>query len=156
MSLEVTHPQYEAFLRHTCWYAHAHESNAKELSYLTLGLVGEAGEFADQFKKAVREAGFDLTKIAWENYIIDESDHKDKMVAELGDVLWYLTRLCDVLGINLERLMLENTYKLFRRIEKGGWSPPMEVKWPFTDPFKSYDNVQMNLFPEDVEDVRKY
>lgn len=150
--LNKTVVEYGEFLRTTCWYEHAHECDAKELAYLTLGLVGESGEFADQFKKAVREAGFDLSKIAWENFIINETEHRDKMVAELGDVLWYLTRLCDVFGISIERLMMENTYKLFRRIEKGGWAPPMPVEWPFSDPFNSYNNVQMNLFPQDGED----
>lgn len=141
--------EYGEFLRTTCWYEHAHEGNAKEMGYLIMGLTGEAGEAADELKKAVREAGFDLTNYQWKNFMKSDGHH-DKLLAELGDVLWYVTRLADVMGIGLETLMLMNTYKLFRRIEEGGWAPPMEVTWPFTDPFKSYENVQMNLFPKDM------
>ena len=148
MSLDITHQQYRKFLRDTCWYAHAHERNAKELAYLTLGLVGEAGEFADAFKKLIREIGFDdLGRL---NRALMQEEGA-KMTAELGDVLWYITRLCDVLGIGLEDLMLMNTYKLFKRIEDGGWSPPMRIDWPYSDPFKSYKNVQQELFPADEE-----
>jgi NTP pyrophosphatase (non-canonical NTP hydrolase) len=139
--------EYREFLRTTCWYEHAHEGNAKEFAYLIFGLVGEAGEFADEFKKVIREAGFDLTTEKFRTFM-EMEEHEDKLLAELGDVLWYITRLCDVLGISFDALRLMNTYKLFNRIEQGDWAPPMSVDWPFTDPFMSYENVQMNLFPE--------
>jgi len=149
MSLEKTYPLYRGFLRQTCWYEHAHEGNAKELGYLILGLGGETGETLDEFKKAVREAGFDMQAEPFKAFLRQDGHH-DKLVAELGDVFWYLTRLCDVLSVPLENLMFMNTYKLFKRINDGDWAPPMDVKWPFNDPAKSYDNVQANYFPEDA------
>ena len=155
MSKEMrTAIEYTQFLRDTCWYVHAHEGNAKEMGYLMLGLEGESGEAADELKKAVREAGFDLDNHQWRDFM-HQDGHHDKLLAELGDTLWYVTRLADVMGVSLEKLMLMNTYKLFRRIEQGDWAPPMEVSWPFTDPFKSYENIQMNLFPLDIPEMHK-
>ena len=34
----------------------------------------------------------------------------------MGDVLWYLTRLCDVYDIKISELMVNNMDKLFQRM----------------------------------------
>ena len=34
----------------------------------------------------------------------------------MGDVLWYLTRLCDVYGLKISDLMVNNIDKLFQRM----------------------------------------
>ena len=34
----------------------------------------------------------------------------------MGDVLWYLTRLCDVYDIKISELMVNNMDKLFNRM----------------------------------------
>lgn len=65
----------------------------------TLGLVGEAGEFADQVKKEIR----------------DGSRRSDLMIQELGDVLWYLTSLAGQLGFDIEELASLNYQKLHAR-----------------------------------------
>jgi len=148
--IEITHNQYVEFLNTTKWYAHANEYNAKEVAYLTLGLVGESGEFADEFKKAVRECGFDLSENAWNNFITDETEHKKKMIAELGDVLWYMTNMCTLFGITLEDLMIRNTYKLHTRLIEKEIIPEKDLPWPFTDPMKSKDNIRDNYFKEDM------
>ena len=49
--------EYLKFQKDTRWFKHAGEGNAPELSYLMLGLAGEAGEAADEFKKIVRLCG---------------------------------------------------------------------------------------------------
>ena len=36
----------------------------------------------------------------------------------MGDVLWYLTRLCDVYDIKLSELMVNNMDKLFKRMSQ--------------------------------------
>jgi len=65
----------------------------------TLGLCGEAGEFADQVKKEMRDC----------------QDRTAKQVDELGDVLWYLTSLAGQLGWSLEELASLNYQKLHER-----------------------------------------
>lgn len=130
--------QYEQFLRETCWYKHAGHNNSGELAYLALGLAGETGEFVDRVKKIVRVSGFD-------NYsefrrILESEEHKEKLVEELGDVLWYMTRIMDILDIDATELMIRNTYKLFARLKD---KPEfLDLEWPFTDPFISYNNVK--------------
>jgi NTP pyrophosphatase (non-canonical NTP hydrolase) len=65
----------------------------------TLGLAGEAGEFADQVKKQIR----------------DGESRVMRQVEELGDVLWYLTSLAGQLGYTLAELASINYNKLSER-----------------------------------------
>ena len=58
---------------------------------LALGLVGEIGGVLAERKKGVREAN------AYPHY-------RKKLTEELGDVLWYLLRIADVIGYNLNAL----------------------------------------------------
>ena len=78
------------------------------LSYVTLGLTGEAGEIANKVKKILRDAGGEVTK-----------EHRDNIAAEVGDVLWYLTRLADELGYSLEEIATSNMEKLASRKDRG-------------------------------------
>ncbi len=132
-----TAEQYRQFLQDTSWYKHAGHDNSGEIAYLALGLAGETGEFVDQVKKVVRESGFD-------NYnefrrIMELDGVKDKLIEELGDVLWYMTRIMDVLKIDIQELMIRNTHKLYGRLKE---KPEFEdLEWPFTDPFISYTAV---------------
>ena len=48
--------------------------------------------------------------------IRDNINNKDLIVDEMGDVLWYLTRLCDVYNVKLSELMVINMDKLFQRM----------------------------------------
>lgn len=86
--VEVTHSQ----LKLNPQYAH--------LLHAALGICGEAGEVADQVKKATIY-GRELDKV--------------NMVEELGDVLWYLTLMCNLLGVTLSQVMMVNTEKLKKR-----------------------------------------
>ncbi len=149
MSLSRTEQEYLGFLRDTKWYAHANQKDSKELAYLTLGLVGEAGEFADEFKKVIRECGFDNFD-GFQNLMGTGYDHKKKLVAELGDVLWYMANLCTFLGITLEDLMVRNTYKLHTRLIEKEIIREDLLNWPFTDPSHSKDNIRDNHFKEDM------
>jgi len=78
-----------------------------ELGYLGNGL-GEAGEIQGKLKKIIRDKGGNF----------DSTDAKE-IEKEIGDVLWYLARLCDVLGISLQSAMEGNIEKLFSRKERG-------------------------------------
>ena len=96
---------YTEFCRTTAIYPGALERNTEELVYLSLGLAGEAGEVANKVKKLLRD-GKDMYSI-------------DAVRQELGDVMWYLTRLADMLGVTLNEVMRLNTWKLQSRADRG-------------------------------------
>lgn len=89
---------YTAFTRTTAIYP-----KDKALEYLGLGLVSEAGEVAGKLKKRIRDGKMDV----------------DALVAEIGDVYWYLSRLCDELGVAPGTVLRKNMEKLSSRKERG-------------------------------------
>ena len=95
---------YKEGIKEFCIYPDAGEVTELELSYLTLGLASEAGEVAGLMKKELRDQPeFDA----------------DKWKGELGDCVWYLTRLCDCFGFTLEEVMEYNYNKLASRKERN-------------------------------------
>lgn len=62
--------------------AFAHYPANQAIDYCFLGLIGEAGELANQVKKIIRDDAGVVTPM-----------RTDKLVSEAGDVLWYTTRL---------------------------------------------------------------
>jgi len=74
----------------------------KALEYLALGLNGEAGEVAEKVKKHIR----------------DGKELDEDFAKELGDVLWYLTRLVDELDADMSEEAEANLDKLFDRKER--------------------------------------
>lgn len=82
----------------------------RALEYLTLGLVGEAGEVANKLKKVIRG---DYKDLKLGSAIPEEV--RDKIVDELGDVLWYVAQLSIVLDTRLSTVMEQNLYKLQQR-----------------------------------------
>jgi NTP pyrophosphatase (non-canonical NTP hydrolase) len=77
------------------------------LTYDGLGL-GEAGEVQGKIKKIIRDNGG----------IISE-DNVNELVGEMGDTLWYLASMCDILGITLSEVADYNIEKLRSRIRRG-------------------------------------
>lgn len=74
------------------------------LVWNALGLAGEAGEVADCVKKAVfHQHGLD----------------RDKLIKELGDVLWYVAALCTKLDVPMSEVMALNIEKLEQRYPDG-------------------------------------
>ena len=74
------------------------------LTLSALGLCGEAGEFADLWKK------------------INYHDHPmstTKLCEELGDILWYVSRACSALNVTLEWVAEWNIAKLHNRYPDG-------------------------------------
>ena len=75
----------------------------KGLEYTALGLASEAGEFAGKVKKMIRDKTYDT----------------EAMIAELGDVLWYVARAAAELDVHLSDVAKDNVEKLKSRMERG-------------------------------------
>lgn len=84
----------------------------KDMSFVlmiyALGLGGEIGEVLEKIKKLFRDKEGVL-----------ESEERDLIKKELGDVLWYLSELSRVLGVPLEEVASTNIKKLESRLERG-------------------------------------
>lgn len=100
--------KYQLATADTAVYPGALEGNFEALTYVSLGLVGEAGEIANKVKKILRDKGG----------IVTEED-RTELSKELGDVLWYLARLADEIGYPLEFIAQSNVNKLRSRKERG-------------------------------------
>lgn len=76
----------------------------EELKNYLLGLNGEVGELTDIFKKVLYH-GKDFNPI--------------EVMLELGDVLYYITAICNILGIDITETLLNNNAKLIARYTDG-------------------------------------
>lgn len=69
-----------------------------------LGLAGEAGECCDVVKK---------------HYYQDGREVKEKLLDELGDVMWYIAETSKALGYTLDEIAEHNINKLKKRYPEG-------------------------------------
>jgi NTP pyrophosphatase (non-canonical NTP hydrolase) len=84
----------------------------EELKNYLLGLNGECGELTDIAKKILYHGKeFDAVEI----------------MLELGDILYYLTAICNILGFDWDEIMLNNNAKLMARY-KNGYSIEQSLK----------------------------
>ena len=83
---------------------HYHDLCSKRLLEAVMGLNGEAGECQEIVKKAM-----------FHGHALDE----EALLTEAGDVLWYLTELCNELGVGLDAIMKRNLKKLEARYPNG-------------------------------------
>lgn len=77
-----------------------------ESAYVILGLIGEAGEIANKFKKVIRDGKGDSGEI----------------VKELGDVQWYAHQLATLYGVEMEDVLADNQAKLSGRMQRNAIS----------------------------------
>lgn len=82
-------------------------NNCKPWVY-ALGLAGEAGETCDKIKKVYRDKSG-----------VFKAEEREAIAKELGDVLWYVTRLAACLGFGLDEIADMNVKKLADRAERG-------------------------------------
>lgn len=71
-----------------------------------LGLAGEVGELSTEFKKQIRDG---------KSYKVFEN----KVIEELGDILWYLASISSVEGLSLESIAKANLKKIESRTPQG-------------------------------------
>ena len=75
-----------------------------DIANAAMGISGEAGEVTDLVKKAMFQ-GHDLSR--------------EKVVEELGDLMWYVALMAELIGVTLEDVMVANVEKLWRRYPDG-------------------------------------
>jgi NTP pyrophosphatase (non-canonical NTP hydrolase) len=75
------------------------------LLYTVIALCGETGEIANKVKKVIRD-----------DHNVLHPDVQAQLVDELGDVLWYLTRMAAELDVSLDQVADANLTKIRRRL----------------------------------------
>lgn len=75
-----------------------------QLVNMIFGMVGETGEIVDLLKKS-----------KFQGHTID----RDKLQEEIGDVMFYIANLCNLLDLDLEEIIEENYNKLLKRYPEG-------------------------------------
>lgn len=79
-------------------------SDFEDQLHMVLGIVTEAGELADTYKKAFAYGkSLDLVNIS----------------EELGDLMWYIANLVEILGLNFSAILQANIDKLRKRYPDG-------------------------------------
>lgn len=78
------------------------------VAFAALGLSGETGEVAEKIKKIFRNDKGEIS-----------DEKREDLKKELGDVLWYLAQLAQLLGIPLEDVAKANLDKLSSRLDRG-------------------------------------
>lgn len=82
------------------------------LAYVTMGLVGEAGEIANKVKKIYRDHGFRDDRML-------TSNESAVLSFELSDALWYCAELATVIGVSLGDVAANNIAKLQSRQQRN-------------------------------------
>jgi NTP pyrophosphatase (non-canonical NTP hydrolase) len=83
---------------------HKDQTPKENMAMLSLGVAGEAGEVADYMKKVL----FHLIPL-----------DREKLIKELGDVMWYVACLASKEGIPLSEVAYKNIEKLKARYPNG-------------------------------------
>ena len=101
---------YDTAAEVTAIYPEAGTGSVAAVTYLALGL-GETGEIQGKVKKVLRDDNGELSEA-----------RREGILAEMGDVLWYLSRLAVELGYSLSDVAAANIEKLADRDSRGGLS----------------------------------
>lgn len=88
---------------------------SEELVYNSLGLAGEAGEAVEKIKKLIRDNS--MSEL-WTT-IMSNEDKRHDLALELGDILYYLSRIANLTGYKLNEIAKLHVQKLQGRIERG-------------------------------------
>ena len=101
------------------------KGTALGLAYVALKMNGEAGEFAEQLGKAMRDDAYtDVWRDSATGYNVLEpnaleDERREALIKELGDVLWYISAAASELGVSLDEVAHVNIDKLRDRAARG-------------------------------------
>lgn len=84
--------------------AHLMRKTDIDFGVVALGVAGEAGEVADYVKKVIGHG---------------HKMDKDKLIKELGDVMWYVAVMASMLDVPLSDVAVTNIAKLKARYPDG-------------------------------------
>lgn len=90
-----------------------------ELMYLSCAIAEEAGEILGNVKKAWRDDGYSYAEQIDEPTLDLTLDRRHKILMEMGDMLYYMSRLADFLGLTLQDIAEMNIAKLADRYQRG-------------------------------------
>ena len=82
-------------------------ANIERLLTAGVGINAEGGEFLEIIKKMVFQGK------AW------NSDNREHLIIELGDIMWYVAQATMALGISMEDVLDTNIKKLAKRYPEG-------------------------------------
>lgn len=105
--MNLSFNDYQLQTRHTAIYPEAGTQSALALAYVGLGL-GEAGEIQGKIKKILRD-----------DEGIVSAEKQAAIGKELGDLLWYIARTSEEVGIQLGTIAQQNLDKLNDRKDRG-------------------------------------
>lgn len=98
----MTIEEYLATVVNKTWNKWGRATTPKEeVTCALLGLAGEVGEVSDHFKKYWFHAAGPIGR--------------DALIKELGDVIFYWAKLCDICGIDIQDVLEANKTKLAER-----------------------------------------
>lgn len=108
-------PTFESYLaalesENLIVYPDAGQQTMPAITYCVLGLCGESGEVAEKIKKILRDNGGEIT-----------DELRMALAKEMGDVLWYWTRLCSEVGLSPAQVAELNLAKLISRRDRGAF-----------------------------------
>jgi NTP pyrophosphatase (non-canonical NTP hydrolase) len=102
-----TFDNYQEDTGTTAIYPEAGTSESDAIQYCIFGLIGEAGEIANKYKKILRDHDGDINL-----------ERLTSIANEIGDVLWYCSQLSSELGVQLSTIAAENIRKLNDRKQR--------------------------------------
>lgn len=106
--------EYQKWAMSTCM------ASCHNFSYMSQGLVGEVGEFAGKVAKGIRKEQLFIEGNRLKGFDVEGlGDLHNSLKAELGDILWFVAGMADVLGWTLEDVAEGNLKKLAARKEAG-------------------------------------
>ena len=109
----MTLDEFQALTLETAHYPDAGEGYIDELTFLALGLNGEAGEVAEVVKKMLRGDN----DVLWMRELMTRPSmlkNQELLAGELGDTFYYLARLAAAAQLSLEDVAEANIEKVRR------------------------------------------
>ena len=85
-------------------------ANIERLTTASVGLAAESGEYLEIVKKMVFQGK------------PCNSDNREHLIIELGDVMWYVAQACMALEVSFDDVVRGNVKKLEKRYPGGSFS----------------------------------